>query len=67
METIEDVTTTTKVDNVLVVTSTQLLETCREEGMGLIPHGIGPFSIGGGENLVIIHCVPLRDLKKVFR
>ncbi len=67
METIENVTTTTKRDIVVVVTATQLLEICQEESMGLIPHGIGPFSIDGGGNLVILHCVPLTDLKKVIQ
>ncbi len=65
METIEDATGTTKRD-VVVITSVQLLETCHEEdSTGLMPLGIGPFSIGGLGSLVIRHCVPLSDLKKV--
>ncbi len=62
VETIEGPSDTTKRHIVVVVTATQLLETCWEGGTGLLPHGIGPFSHG---NLVVLHCVPLTDLRKV--
>ncbi len=52
----------TKRNIIAVITATQLLETCWEGGAGLLPHAIGPFTHG---NLVVLHCVPLTDLRKV--